>query len=258
MNQYRIRQYEEGYRYKTTSQPTLLILYILQGELLLSSPSKWVRLGQGFVGVFPKGASFHLECTKSFRGLYLFFEDEQKCVGLQEASGVEGDTAAKVIAELLRLELLKENLSEKILHSLGQTFVELTCRLFVESSSASHSIKDSNVHVQKAIQKMQDSLYSKMPVESILAGCGVGYRQISRHFKEKKGDSPKQVFIQLKMQEVCRLLTETKFSVTTIAHELGFASSQHLSTQFKTIFGSTPRKWRWGEGIREQGIGNRE
>ena len=156
---------------------------------------------------------------------------------------MEGDTAIKVVAELLRMELLKEVLTSPVIHSLCESFVELTARIIAPQPNLIKDQKSSNLYVQKAIEKMQMSLYSKLPAEILLNGLGIGYRQFSRYFAELKGESPKQFFIKLKMQEVCRLLTETKFSVTTIANELGFASSQHLSTQFKLIFGATPKNW---------------
>lgn len=239
-----IRNYEEGYRYKTDSQPGLLLIYLLQGELLLSAPDKWVRLEQGFVGVFPVGSAVFLECTKDFKGLYLYDDELSNNQNFQGANGVEGDTALKVVAELLRLELLKETLSATVMQSLGESFFELTKRLLLEQEKPTVKINENHLKAQKALQKMKDNLYSKIPLEIILNGCGVGYRQISRYIKENKGESPKQIFMQLKMQEVCRLLKETNYSVTTISLELGFASSQHLSTQFKTFFGVTPKQYK--------------
>ena len=48
----------------------------------------------------------------------------------------------------------------------------------------------------------------------------------------------------------CRLdmartrLAKTTASVAVIAHDLGFASPQHLATQFRKTFGLTPTEWR--------------
>lgn len=239
-----IRQYAAGYRYKTNDQPGHLLIYIMQGELLLSSPGQWVRLGLGYVGIFPKGSSFYLECSKDFRGLYLFLEDDMPSLLQSKAYGLEGDTAIKVVAELLRMELSKDALSENVILSLRNSFIELTTRISLQSPKPVAEKKEANDFVQKAILKMQNNLYSKLKVESLLNSFGVSYRQVSRCFTKEKGESPKQFFIKLKMNEVCRLLKETSFSVTTIAHELGFASSQHLSSQFKMIHGVTPKNWQ--------------
>lgn len=239
-----IRLYAAGYRYKTNAQHAHLLIYIMQGELLLSSPGQWVRLGVGYVGVFPKGSSFYLECSKDFRGLYLFLEETQPDLLQTKAYGLEGDTAIKVVAELLRMELSKEELSAKVIQALRDSFFELTTRISQMAPKPIAVKKEKSDVVQKAILKMQNNLYSKLNVESLLKSLGISYRQISRCFTKAKGESPKQFFIKLKMNEVCRLLKETSFSVTTIAHELGFASSQHLSSQFKLIYGITPKKWQ--------------
>lgn len=247
-----IRNYEEGYRYKTDSQPNQLFIYLLQGELLLSASDKWVRLEQGFVGVFPRGAAFFLECTKNFKGLYLYYDELPNNENFLGANGVEGDTALKVVAELIRLELLKESLSSTVLQSLGDSFIELTKRLINAPEKPLVKIKENHLVAQKALQKMKENIYSKLSLEVILNGCGVGYRQIARYLKEENGESPKQLFMQLKMQEVCRLLKETNFSVTTISLELGFASSQHLSSQFKSYFGLTPKKYKEQQKLKKQ------
>ena len=48
----------------------------------------------------------------------------------------------------------------------------------------------------------------------------------------------------------CRLdmartrLAKTTASVAVIAHDLGFASPQHLATQFRKTYGLTPTEWR--------------
>ena len=239
-----IRQYEEGYRYKTMDQPQFQLIYLLQGELLLSSPGQWLRLGQGFFGVFPKGSTFNLECSKDYRGLYIIFEEGESPLTIENTFGMEGDTAIKVVAELLRMELLKEVLSDSVVQSLCESFAELANRLLSQGESLALKQKDKNIHVQKAVLKMQNSLYSKLSAEALLKGIGIGYRQISRYFSDLKGESPKQFYMKMKMQEVCRLLLESSYSVTAIAHELGFASSQHLSSQFKLMFGVTPKNWQ--------------
>ena len=44
--------------------------------------------------------------------------------------------------------------------------------------------------------------------------------------------------------EARRRLRETDDSVAAIAHDLGYASSQHLAVQFKRTFGRTPSECR--------------
>lgn len=41
-----------------------------------------------------------------------------------------------------------------------------------------------------------------------------------------------------------QMLKESKMSITDIAMELGFKTSQHFATVFKKMIGVTPKAWR--------------
>ncbi|KRF11174.1 helix-turn-helix domain-containing protein [Paenibacillus sp. Soil787] len=65
-----------------------------------------------------------------------------------------------------------------------------------------------------------------------------------RTFQEYTG-LPPMVFIErARIKRACGLLVEGTDSVTEIANELGYASSQHFATVFKRITGMTPIQWR--------------
>lgn len=65
-----------------------------------------------------------------------------------------------------------------------------------------------------------------------------------RSFQEYTG-LPPMVFIErVRIKKACSLLVEGTDTVTEIANELGYASSQHFATVFKRITGMTPIQWR--------------
>ncbi|NRF95026.1 helix-turn-helix transcriptional regulator [Paenibacillus frigoriresistens] len=65
-----------------------------------------------------------------------------------------------------------------------------------------------------------------------------------RTFQEYTG-LPPMVFIErARIKKACGLLVEGTDTVTEIANELGYASSQHFATVFKRITGMTPIQWR--------------
>jgi len=65
-----------------------------------------------------------------------------------------------------------------------------------------------------------------------------------RTFQEFTG-LPPMVFIErARIKRACGLLVEGSDTVTEIANELGYASSQHFATVFKRITGMTPIQWR--------------
>jgi len=89
-------------------------------------------------------------------------------------------------------------------------------------------------------------------VRELAAYAGVSESHFYRVFLAHTGISPIDYAERVRMREACRRLTETADSVTVIAHELGYTSSQHFSTVFKRFTRTTPTGWRRGGGERSR------
>ena len=81
-------------------------------------------------------------------------------------------------------------------------------------------------------------------LESCFTGLGLSYRQLSRHFTSSTGVSPKQYQSDQRMEIAKRYLTDTNWSITTIAMELGFSSSQYFSSSFRRATSYSPFQYR--------------
>jgi AraC-like DNA-binding protein len=81
-------------------------------------------------------------------------------------------------------------------------------------------------------------------VSEIFADFPVSYRQLSRYLQAEYCAGPKELQQSARMAEVMRLLSETRWSVTTIALELGYSSAQHLASAFRRYAGMTPTEYR--------------
>ncbi|MFW5880416.1 MAG: helix-turn-helix domain-containing protein [Spirochaetota bacterium] len=77
-----------------------------------------------------------------------------------------------------------------------------------------------------------------------LAALGRSYRQLSRYFTEHTGTTIKQYQIGERVREAKRLLRNTGLTVTDVAHELHYPSSQKFATQFKRVTGESPSEYR--------------
>ncbi|WP_339318946.1 AraC family transcriptional regulator [Paenibacillus sp. FSL R10-2734] len=67
---------------------------------------------------------------------------------------------------------------------------------------------------------------------------------VSRLYKQQTMTAIVDVIMDLRMQEVCRLLTESDLSVSDIAEITGFTSSSYLHRMFKRNFSITPIEYR--------------
>ena len=78
------------------------------------------------------------------------------------------------------------------------------------------------------------------------------YSSISNLFSEVEGITIEQFFILQKLEKTKEWLIYDELSVTQIAFNLGYSSTQHLSGQFKKLIGMTPTQFK------SMGVGHRK
>jgi transcriptional regulator GlxA family with amidase domain len=58
------------------------------------------------------------------------------------------------------------------------------------------------------------------------------------------GIAPAEYYLRMRVAHACKELSQTDRPVTEIGLSTGFSSSQHFSTAFKRVIGTTPRAYR--------------
>jgi AraC-like DNA-binding protein len=81
-------------------------------------------------------------------------------------------------------------------------------------------------------------------LESMSAACGLGRSQFAGLLKKVAGDTPVTFLNRLRVQRAQQSLRESGKSVTEIALEVGFNSSQYFATVFKEFTSEEPRTFR--------------
>lgn len=80
---------------------------------------------------------------------------------------------------------------------------------------------------------------------SAMAGrAGLGVTAFTDWCRRLTGRSPRWYLLQERLELARRLLRESTRTVTEIALQTGFSSSQHFSTSFKRLYGQTPSEFR--------------
>lgn len=74
--------------------------------------------------------------------------------------------------------------------------------------------------------------------------CRHDYSALSRLFSETQGITIEKYFIAQKIERAKELLEYGELSLNEIADQLGYSSAAHLSSQFKTLTGLTPRQYK--------------
>lgn len=70
------------------------------------------------------------------------------------------------------------------------------------------------------------------------------YSNLSKLFSDVEGITIEQFFILQKIEKAKEWLVYNELSLNQIAFQLGYSSTQHLSTQFKRITGMTPSEFK--------------
>ncbi|MEC0093837.1 helix-turn-helix transcriptional regulator [Paenibacillus macquariensis] len=73
---------------------------------------------------------------------------------------------------------------------------------------------------------------------------GVSESHFYRLFHDMHGQSPANYIDRLRIDIACQMLRQQEVSVTIIAMDLGYKTSQHFATVFKKYIGLTPSQWR--------------
>jgi len=102
--------------------------------------------------------------------------------------------------------------------------------------------------VSPAMQKVMDVIRERpgdeQPLEALGRLAGVSLSHFKARFRQEVGLPPSDFIRRERMVQARKLLEEGRRSVTEIAFELGFSSSQYFSTVFKRYTGRNPREFK--------------
>ncbi len=157
------------------------------------------------------------------------------------------------------LVLSKENETGKIIHCLqnelfnqelgfysrvNQLIDELfisTARQLTRQSDTARDFPNTFIQLE---QKLRQDLSHQWTVEEMAAEVGMRTTLFNEKVKAYSGFSPINYLINIRITEAIKLLKKKDISLTDIALDTGFYSSQHFSTTFKKLTGYTPSEFR--------------
>ncbi|NQU54729.1 MAG: AraC family transcriptional regulator [Bacteroidetes bacterium] len=91
---------------------------------------------------------------------------------------------------------------------------------------------------------LKSDISKKWTLREIAATNNVGITTLTKLVKEYTGYTPANYLIFLRLEKAKEILTKTNISLTNIALECGFYSSQHFSSTFSKWVGITPNNFR--------------
>lgn len=94
--------------------------------------------------------------------------------------------------------------------------------------------------VEKSIHYMQDNIDKSLTIGTLSEHVSLSESHYSKVFRNRTGSSPLDYFINLKMQEAIRLLTNQSLKIKEVAYKLGYNDPYYFTRIFTKQIGSSP------------------
>ena len=98
--------------------------------------------------------------------------------------------------------------------------------------------------LQPALEHIRRNLAGGLSIPRLAELCGMSEAAFYRAFRACVGLSPKQYWLQLRLDKARQLLTDDTLSVADIAFHLGFCDEAHFCKLFRRYTGFTPGQYR--------------
>jgi AraC-like DNA-binding protein/quercetin dioxygenase-like cupin family protein len=149
--------------------------------------------------------------------------------------------AGRIIQDVQR-ELCNQQIgySTRVNQLIDELFIIITRHLTQQSNPA----RDFPKTFMQLEQTLRENLSHQWTVEEMAVMVGMGTTLFNERVKKYSGFSPINYLINIRISEAIKLLKKKDISLTDIALDTGFYSSQHFSTTFKKLTGYSPSEFR--------------
>jgi AraC-like DNA-binding protein len=155
---------------------------------------------------------------------------------------IQGFKIGKVFIKSLILEINSQEIGfmASVNAILDQIFIH-SSRTLNQQNLQGHDFTRVFLKLDKLLR---ENLSHPWTVQEMGKVVGLGITTFTEKTKSNTGFAPLQYLINLRIAESMRMIKNTDRSMTTIALDLGFYSSQHFSSAFKKMTGISPKAYR--------------
>ncbi|MCC6165407.1 MAG: helix-turn-helix transcriptional regulator [Acidobacteria bacterium] len=111
-------------------------------------------------------------------------------------------------------------------------------------ASGRRRIRGADEWLDPVLHRMRTQLDRNWQVPDFARVAGLSVSHFTARFRDVTGTGPAEYFLGLRIDEAKRRLADTTASVTRIAYDLGFGSSQSFATAFHRLVGCAPSAHR--------------
>ncbi|HEX6501654.1 MAG TPA: AraC family transcriptional regulator [Terriglobales bacterium] len=100
--------------------------------------------------------------------------------------------------------------------------------------------------LRRVLERMQADLSTNIDLATLAAESGYSRAHFLRTFRAATGQTPHRYLLELRLTKAQALIASRSMPLVDIALACGFSSHAHLTTAFRSRFGSSPSEYRRG------------
>lgn len=166
------------------------------------------------------------------------------------------DTARAEIDALISRMLLENDLpqrySDEILRLEVLHLILLILRNGIVSYETMSPKEGYSADIERALKYIALNYQQPLTLEEVADYCGLSASYFSRKFRLVTGQTFKEHVNYIRVRQATQMLLTTDDSITKIALQCGFGSSNYFKDVFHTVTGSSPREYRKRSGLHIQ------
>jgi AraC family transcriptional regulator len=97
---------------------------------------------------------------------------------------------------------------------------------------------------RRAKELMASQMDKGLSIAQVASECSLSRSHFSRAFKKNTGLSPRDWYLQLRLDKARGLLSTSQLTISQISLDCGFADQSHFTRVFTREVGITPFNWR--------------
>ncbi|MFB5761624.1 AraC family transcriptional regulator [Paenibacillus medicaginis] len=98
-------------------------------------------------------------------------------------------------------------------------------------------------YIHRSLEFLHAHYNEQISIEQLAAMLGLDRKYVSALFKKELGLPPRQYLLQYRMKRACEMLREGKYTVSEVAHSVGYQDISLFSKMFKKTIGTSPRSY---------------
>ena len=117
-------------------------------------------------------------------------------------------------------------------------------RLLKLPSAAAPEQAPSDARIQAAVRYIDENIADPLPLETLASLTGYSLSRFKSKFREEVGQTPAAYITAKRIERAKETLEQSDLSITEIAYNLGWSSSNYFCAVFKKLTGVSPYKYR--------------